>query len=853
MIEEPIHPFLLKDEKMSDKAAERAVLVGLLQYGEDAYLDIADFLDTGSFTDPVNQAVYKCIRHLYEEQNIKQFDQSSLLACANMLGYGVFFEKSSDIQHLRSLLNGRVLLENVRTWAAQIRKLQVGRLLRDQLQQAAIDIEEIRGTESIESILGVAESVVFDFSNLLHSSETSNPSSIGDGVDEYLDNIESNPVSIVGISSGMSYYDQAIGGGFRRKTVSLIGARPKALRYGSLVYTINGPVPIEKIRVGDMVSHPFDGPKVVSGVYDHPNTKIYRVHFKDGDYVDCCGDHLWEVYKRYPYGFLNNKKSEQKTTKELINNLTIGSGHEYKWDVPLSYPLYFSAQSIELNAYVLGLLIGDGSFRNAITFSTADVELIECIKSSLPGYSIKLEIDTGTCQTYRINGLQDTIRSLGLYKHKACDKFIPKHYIYNSERVRLDILRGLMDTDGDCTINHNNGSSRSRFSTISKQLAIDVKTIVQSLGGLCSITIQNGNYDGKPHKSYRCEIRLPSNINPFKLQRKAKRHNSRQHGELKRTIVKIEDLNITDNARCITIDCEDGLFITDNFVVTHNTGKSMLSVNIGLHISKELGIPVLYLDTEMSKEDHWSRMLSNLCQTKVTINDLEAGKYASNKLYKQSVRQAADILKKLPLDYLNVSGKPFEEIISIMRRWVTKNVGFDETGKRKDCVIIFDYMKMMSGEGLNDSLKEYQVLGFMMTALHNFAVRYDMPIVSFIQLNRDGIDKESTDVIAGSDRVLWLVTNFTVYKAKTAEEIADTGPQHGNRKLVPISARHGEGLEPGDYINVMFTGQFGRITEGETKLNLQRKHHDDIVDDVNDVPFNGDADENESSGSQPDN
>jgi hypothetical protein len=160
---------------------------------------------------------------------------------------------------------------------------------------------------------------------------------------------------------------------------------------------------------------------------------------------------------------------------------------------------------------------------------------------------------------------------------------------------------------------------------------------------------------------------------------------------------------------------------------------------------------------------------------------------------------------------------------------------------------------MMSGEALNDSLREYQVLGFMMTALHNFAVRYDVPIMSLIQLNRDGIDRESTDVIAGSDRVLWLVTNFTVYKAKTAEEIADAGPQHGNRKLVPISARHGEGLEPGDYINVIFQGKFGRIIEGETKLNLQRRPHDHIVDDVHDVPFDGDANVDESSGSQPDN
>jgi replicative DNA helicase len=493
---------------MADRAAERAVLVGLFQYGEDAFLDVADFVDSGSFTDPLNQAMYKCVHHLYEGKGIRQFDQSSVMAVANELGYQQFFEKAADLKHLRSLMNGRVLLENVRTWGAQIRKLQVGRLLRDQLREAAMTLEDIKGTESIEAILGIAENVVFDFSSLLHNDETSTPTLIGEGLMEYLDALEANPVDIVGISSGMPYYDQAIGGGFRRKTVSLIGARPK-------------------------------------------------------------------------------------------------------------------------------------------------------------------------------------------------------------------------------------------------------------------------------------------------------------------------------------------------------TGKSMLAANIGMHVASNIDMPVLYLDTEMVKEDHWSRMLPNLCLdfgAQVTINELETGQYSKNTFKQGKVREAArkiaghDGQKPMPFHYLNVSGKPFEEIISIMRRWVTKVVGFNDDGTRKDCLIVYDYLKMMSGDGLNDSMKEYQVLGFMMTAMHNFTVRHDVPILSFIQLNRDGIDRESTDIIAGSDRILWLVTNFTVYKLKSPEEIADTGPQHGNRKLVPISARHGEGLDPGDYINVNFQGRFGRIREGETKLNLKQQDKDNAPVDAEEVPFDGEQD-----------
>lgn len=494
-------------ETMSDLAAERAVLVGLFQYGEDAYLDVADFMDADCFTDPLNQAVFKCIKHLYEKKEMVMFDQTSLIACAHELNYDNFFEKPADLNHIRSLMNGRMLLENVRTWGSQVRKLQIGRMLRDQLRQSAHTLEHINGTESIEAILGIAEDVVFDFSSLLHTEETSSPQLIGEGLIEYLDNLEANPVDIVGISSGMKYYDQAIGGGFRRKTVSLIGARPKV-------------------------------------------------------------------------------------------------------------------------------------------------------------------------------------------------------------------------------------------------------------------------------------------------------------------------------------------------------GKSMLAANIGMHIAKNIDIPVLYLDTEMIKEDHWSRMLPNLCMdagAQITISELETGHYASDSYKQGKVREAAEIIAgndnkvAMPLHYLNVSGKPFEEMLSIMRRWVTKEVGFDEEGNRNDCIIIFDYLKMMSSNGLNDSMKEYQMLGFMVSSLHNFAVRHDVPLLSFIQLNRDGIDRESTDIISGSDRILWLVTNFTVYKTKSDEEIANIGPKHGNRKLVPLSARHGEGLAPGDYINVHFQGKFGRIREGETKLSLLRKQKNkqgtDVMQDVETIPF----------------
>ena len=128
-----------------------------------------------------------------------------------------------------------------------------------------------------------------------------------------------------------------------------------------------------------------------------------------------------------------------------------------------------------------------------------------------------------------------------------------------------------------------------------------------------------------------------------------------------------------------------------------------------------------------------------------------------------------------------------------------------------------------------------------MTGLHNFALKYEIPILAFIQLNRDGITKESTDTASGSDRIIWLCSNCSIYKAKSDEEIAKDGPENGNRKLVPLIARHGEGLQDKDYINVNMIGKYGKLIEGKTAFELEDGTN--LIDDNqlgsqnDDIPF----------------
>lgn len=266
---------------------------------------------------------------------------------------------------------------------------------------------------------------------------------------------------------------------------------------------------------------------------------------------------------------------------------------------------------------------------------------------------------------------------------------------------------------------------------------------------------------------------------------------------------------------------------TINVIGARSKGfKSGLALNMSKNIAM-LGLPVLYLDTEMTKIDQQMRFTA--CQAKTPIRDIETGQFGKDDSIAANVLQAAEDLatKGASLDYKTIAGFSFEEQIATMRRWLFKRVGVNTDRKANPCVIIYDYLKMMDSEGLKD-LAEYQYMGFMMTKLHNFAVMYDVPIISFVQLNRDGIDKESVASVSQSDRIIWLCSNFSILKPKSDEEIAHDGNEYGNFKLAPLVCRHGPGLPPGEYIscnarrNCAFIEEMGLSEEiRRTKKNGQ--------------------------------
>lgn len=812
---------------LRDLGAERAVIAGVYKYGQDAFIDICDIVDVNVFSEAKNGMMFRTLEQCFEN-GLKDIDLASFASAAQQLGYYDSICKApEDIEYIRSLAQYPILLDNVRSHGKKLKILQVANEGQAELKSAHEKIQGITGTESLSSILAILESPSINIIEHLSSEESDGPKAIGDGIDEYIDEAISNPVDQIGIPTPWPIFNSVIGGGLRTG-VSLVVARKKALKYGSKIYTPKGPVNIENIKVGDKICHPTSITSTVEEVFDFTDQEIYRVYLRDGDFVDCCEDHIWSVRRR------GDKKNQlfNKDTKFLYENTYYGKDKRYRWDIDLTEPTTFDEQETIIDPYSLGVLIGDGGMTQATAkLFSADLELVNYIKEIF-GDRVKhdwTELNNKAIH-YRVNGLQKSLRDVGLWGCNSHTKFIPKEYIYNSIQVRLQILRGLMDTDGCCHVDKKTGTSRSIYATVSCQLALDVKEIVQSLGGLCSIVNSIAKLDGKEFPYFRCEVRIPK-LNMFRLSRKADKVTPRKIGRLKRTITKIEKVGVS-NARCIRISNDNGLFLTDNYVITHNCGKSIAGKECAVHVAGKLRIPVLYIDTEMDEKEQRDRTLASIAN--VSINLIETGKYGKDKAKLQAVRKAAGFLKGMPFYHQNVSGKQFEEIRAIIKRWIHKHVGLGPDGKANPHLVIYDYFKLMDDSAITNNIAEYQALGFQISKLSDFCKTYNTPVLAFTQANREG-------EVSQSDRLSWLAIVVAFLRSKTNEEIGNDGVTNGNRKLEITDCRFGKPLDQGDYIHMNLEGEYAQLKEIGTKsasvgrtntgFPVNQQQDDDEVDD----------------------
>ena len=363
----------------------------------------------------------------------------------------------------------------------------------------------------------------------------------------------------------------------------------KAQPYYSKVLTDDGFTEIGSIKVGEKIFGSNGKLCNVVGVYPQGTKKIYRVSFSDGSFVDACGEHLWFTELTKDRQGHSNTKNEYFSKGAIRNTLEIkrtlldykSRSNHY---IPLVKPIEFFHKECPIDPYMLGVLIGDGCLSSgSLMFSTGDQEIIDYFSKNIPkGYSIK----HASNYDYRIsvinkkggpkpNPLTEKLKKLNLWGKKSDSKFIPHIYKFNSIKVRLDILRGLLDSDG--TISRNEVT----FSTVSEELKSDFVFLVQSLGGTAKISERQTKYTNKNGdridglKSFRIRVKLPDmGQNLFMIKRKAEKYTPHKKYKPRRIIKNVEEIG-EEKCFCISVDSGDSLYVTDNCILTHNTTTSV--------------------------------------------------------------------------------------------------------------------------------------------------------------------------------------------------------------------------------------------------------------------------------------
>lgn len=392
---------------------------------------------------------------------------------------------------------------------------------------------------------------------------------------------EKPDMDIIAISTGSIGLDIAMGiGGLPKgRIIEILGMESsgKAQPLSSKILTPFGWKHMEDMQCGTIVSTPDGSESTVIGIYPQGIRPIFKITFDDKTFTECTLDHLWQIESR------ETNLSEVLSTKDLLEKGLNKSNGTRKFKIPTTKSIIFNNNiPLSINPYLLGLLLGDGSFvNNSVKFTTADEEILDNIKEIIKHNYKNLKISKRIGKyDYRfkkiINGhskneLVLQIEELGMLNKYSYEKDIPEEYLRSSIECRQELLKGLMDSDGSVE------SGTLSFSTTSKKLSKSFEDLVRGLGMRCHTSSRVTKYtksDGKKvdgRESYRSTILLCENtFIPFKLKRKVDGLIKRDNNFCGKFIESVEFIG-RKHCQCIQIGHPDQLYITDDYIVTHNT------------------------------------------------------------------------------------------------------------------------------------------------------------------------------------------------------------------------------------------------------------------------------------------
>ncbi|HSV20819.1 MAG TPA: replicative DNA helicase [Casimicrobiaceae bacterium] len=705
--------------------AEQSVLGGLLLDNEAADR-VGDVLSSDDFYSEAHRLIYR-----HATQLIADGKPADVVTLSEALGSVQKLDYVGGLAYLGALVQNVPTAANIRHYASIVRERSI-------LRQLAATAGEI--AESAYHPLGRDAKAVLDEAEakVLHIAEqgargAQNFQEIGKLLAQVVDRIETlynrdDPSDVTGVPTGFTDLDRMTSG-LQPGDLVVVAGRPsmgKAQPLDAKVRTPSGWRSMGSLAVGDAIASVDGAPSVVTGVYPQGERTVYRVRFSDGRSCEACAEHLWRVsYRDWPLPRILR-------TDQVAAMLERVRYRGRLWiDMPV--PGTDADQPLPMDPWLLGALLGDGDLtQSTLRFTAATQEMLKRISARIapacelvhaggPDYRIaRMDRDIVAGQQGRApNPLMQVIRALGLWGRQSHDKFIPRRYLdAASAAQRLDLLRGLLDTDGWV---ERWGSVR--YTTVSEQLATDVVELVRSLGGWCArqrkqtfFPYQGARRAGR--MSHVMTIHHPEPQSLFLLSTKVARALAAPVRRKRPTFASIE-LSRVAATQCIAVSHPSRLYVTDDYVVTHNTA---LAINMGENVALDTGLPVAVFSMEMGATQLALRMIGSV--GRLDQHKLRTGRLAADDWDKLST--ALGRLNEAPIVIDETPALNAIEVRSRARR-LMKQYG-------KLGLVIVDYIQLMqsTSQGENRATEISEIS----RSLKSLAKELKVPVIALSQLNR---------------------------------------------------------------------------------------------------------------------
>lgn len=422
------------------------------------------------------------------------------------------------------------------------------------------------------------------------------PAVAGDKFAEYVTYIMSQPeyfYFIIKYIFGMETFPQQaliLKELYTHKFPLLIGTRGlgKMIRPEEKIRIKGGWTTMEKISIGDKV-YGSDGKlcNVIHKTDLQKNLTMYRITLRDGRTIDCCEDHQWKIWsKNKNQNPKNNNIWTVLKTKDLINNYynirkdsKSKDGKftkEYLYAIPVNSTLLEEDDTdLPIHPYIVGALLGDGGLtKSSVILTSVDKELLDRVNLLLPnGYLLK---DVGNGKDYRIIRKNKDLppfnflcKKIGIHGLNSHNKHIPDIYKFSSSSQKIELLKGLMDTDG-----YSNKDGTIEYYTVSNNLSNDIQDVIRSLGISCRHSIKESWLNNKRYADCNV-VRIYTDKEIFYLSRKLQylKHIKSKAGQSKYKKIFITNIEKIENGNgyCIQVDSSDNTYITKDYIVTHNS------------------------------------------------------------------------------------------------------------------------------------------------------------------------------------------------------------------------------------------------------------------------------------------